>query len=131
MHLMLAQEIVELHAGTTEAATRAVDVSSMDMHRLKMATIFEAIFAANHPEILTVQAVNSASGDGISADYQFADAQWLAPLAQRQIARLSWKLAPLRVRPPGARGTDPTAVRGSRDSAARDDARQWAPMRRP
>jgi len=125
-HLALAQDLVEIFAGVTEDASDQDLVSSRDLRLLNRAVIYEAIFVSDHPEVLTVHDVESASGDGISAQYRTANAQFIAPLADRCINRLSWRQRGLRVRRRGARYD--LDDRGNRDSAVRDDDRLWTPL---
>jgi hypothetical protein len=123
--LDLAQIMIEDLAGTTEVASDQGNISSTNLRRLKNAVIFQTIFIGGHPELLTVQDVTGASGDGVSAQYRTADSQLYAPLASRAVNRLSWRLRGLRTRKYGQTlGED----EGNRDSAAADDAKEWSQL---
>lgn len=126
-HLDLAQDMVEIEANTTEQASDDGNIAPRDLRLLNRAVIYQAIFIANHPEILTSHDVTSASGDGLSAQYRTADAQLYAPMASRCIRRLSWRMAGLTVR---SKRWAPLADddHGNRDSAVRDDRRSWTPL---
>lgn len=123
-HLDLAQDMIEIAAGCTEDAT--INISERNLRLLNRAVIYQTIFVANHPELLTSHDVTSASADGVSAQYRTADAQLYAPMASRCVRRLSWQQRGVRTRPFGA-GPD-VSLAASRDSAARDDARCWTPL---
>lgn len=126
LHLDVAQETVELFSGTTEAASDAGNISERNLRLLEMATRYQAVYVAAHPELFVVQDVTSASQDGASANYAHADAQLLAPLAHRSILKLSWRQRGLRVRRPGM--LRPETDYGNRDSATRDDSLDWSPL---
>ena len=125
-HLDLAQDMIEIRANTTETASDDGNISPRNLRLLNRAVIYQAIFVANHPEVLTSHDVNSASGDGLSAQYRTADAQLYAPMATRCINRLSWMLCGIRVGRRATRGF--VDDRGNRDSAVRDDRRVWTPL---
>lgn len=130
-HLDMAQEVVELFAGTTEDASDAGNISSRNLRHLRTAVKYQAIWLSHHPEVLTALDVDSVSADGVSTTYAHIDARLLAPLAHRAIARLSWKQRGARVRNRNGRhGSDAALAEltGDRDSAVRDDNLPWIPM---
>lgn len=123
-HIDLAQDMIEIQAGTTEEASDEGLIGSRNLRLLNRAVIYQAIFVANHPEILVSNDVTGANADGVSAQYRTADAQLYAPMATRCIARLSWRMQGIRT----ARRARMLSNRGNRDSAARDDQRPWVPL---
>lgn len=123
-HLDLAQDMIEILAGTTELASDDGMISSRNLRLLNRAVIYQAIFVANHPELLIAHDVSNASSDGINATYRTADAQLYAPLATRCVNRLSWRLTGIRV----GRRQRYLSETGNRDSAVRDDQRRWTPL---
>lgn len=125
-HLNQAQDIVEIFAGTTELASGAGNISPRNLRLLNRAVIYQAIFVANHPELLTLADVESLSADGLSATYRTANAQLLAPMADRCINRLSWRLRGIVAR--RSRATADADDRINRDSAVADDNLPWDPM---
>jgi len=124
-NLAVAQSIVELFSGTTTAASDAGSISSRNLRLLGLATRYQAVFVANHPDLLTNMDVDSFGQDGLNVTYANSDAQLLAPLASRCINRLSWKQRGLRT---ARRGSRRFSERGNRNSAARDDDRGWTPL---
>jgi hypothetical protein len=123
-HIDLAQDMIEIHAGTTEQASDDGLIGTRNLRLLNRAVTYQAIFIANHPEILTSHDVSSAAADGVTAQYRTADAQLYAPMATRCVNRLSWRMAGIRVQ----RRERLLSDRGNRDSAVRDDRRPWVPL---
>lgn len=123
--LALAQSMVEIFAGTTEASSDAGLISARNLNHLRKAVAFQAVWLDAHPDVLEVMDVRGISQDGLSAEYAHAWAHLCAPLARMSIMRLTWKHAPLRVRRPRRASLD----RGNRDSAVRDDEFAWTPVR--
>jgi hypothetical protein len=119
-----AQAIVELFAGTTTDASDQGLISSRNLRLLKMAVAYQTAWMQLHPDVFTNVDIDSGGQDGVSYTNAHANAALLAPLAKRCVDRLTWRLAPLRVRRPRRRATDT----GNRDSAAHDDDRTWAPL---
>lgn len=123
--LEAAQAIVELAAGTTEEATDAGNVSQQNLRKLRNAVAYQAAWMPDHPDVFTHIDTDGMSQDGVSYQHAHAWAKLLAPLAYRNLQRLSWNLAPLRVRRRDGRLYDD---RGNRDSAVRDDNLPWNPL---
>lgn len=121
--LAAAQVIVEIFSGTTELASDDELIASRNLRHLKTAVAFQAVWLDAHPDVLEAMDVEGVSQDGLNATYANANAHLLAPLANRCIARLSWR----RQIQTGLRrnaGSD----RGDRDSAVRDDQFAWTPL---
>ena len=123
--VMRAQDIVELYVNTTYVA---VDISPKNLRHLNRAVAYQAGWMTLNPDMYVSRDVDSASVDGSSYTPAHESAHLLAPLARRHIRKISWMQAPLRVRP--RYGTQDYSELGDRDSAARDDAFYWSPMRR-
>lgn len=124
----LAQDMVEVFAGTTEEASTNDLISSTNLRLLSRAVAYQAIFVQAHPDVLTVMDTTSVSQDGLSAEWSHANAHLLAPMAWRCIKRLSWKIAPLKVRRKTPLGFEPYNPNAPRDSAVYDDNVPWEPM---
>lgn len=121
--LAAAQVIVEIFSGTTELASDDELIASRNLRHLKTAVAFQAVWLDAHPDVLEAMDVEGVSQDGLNATYANANAHLLAPLANRCIARLSWR----RQIQTGLRrnaGSD----RGNRDSAVRDDQFVWTAL---
>ncbi len=121
--LAAAQVIVEIFSGTTELASDDELIASRNLRHLKTAVAFQAVWLDAHPDVLEAMDVEGVSQDGLNATYANANAHLLAPLANRCIARLSWR----RQIQTGLRrnaGSD----NGNRDSAVRDDQFAWTPL---
>src|SRR5687768_3330046 len=121
--LAAAQVIVEIFSGTTELASDDELISSRNLRFLKNAVAFQAVWLDAHPDVLDAMDVEGVSQDGLNAQYANANAHLLAPLANRCIARLSWRRQ-IQTRPRGGASSDD----GNRDSAVRDDQFEWAPL---
>lgn len=121
--IAIAQDIVEVFAGTTELASDNELISTRNLRLLEKAVAYQAIFVRDHPDILSVMDTTGVSQDGLSATYQHDNAALLAPMAKRCIDRLSWKLRPLRARKSGRIDES-----GNRDSAIADDQYVWTPL---
>lgn len=124
--LAAAQTMIELFSGTTTIASDDGMVSSKNLRLLMQATAWQAVWLDVHPDALEAMDVTGISQDGLNATYANANAHILAPLATRCLNRLSWKRQ-IRV----GRGNwsrRHLSVRGSRDSAVRDDQYEWSPM---
>lgn len=122
--LAAAQVIVEIFSGTTELASDEELIASRNLRHLKNAVAFQAVWLDAHPDVLEAMDVEGVSQDGLNATYANANAHLLAPLANRCIARLSWRRQIQVGRRRGAYADD----RGNRDSAVRDDQFAWAPL---
>lgn len=128
-NLALAQEIVAIEAGIDagqDVTGDASPISTANVRKLQRAVAFQAAWLETHPDAIDAMDVTGVSQDGLSATYSAQNAAYLAPIAARLIRRLSWRLAPLRARPGGARILDV----GNRDNAERDDQFTWSPMGR-
>lgn len=123
-NLALAQSIVELFAGTTELTSEEGLISSTNLRRLRNAVAYQAVWNDAHPDVLETMDVEGVSQDGLNAQYANANAHLLAPLAKRNIDRLSWHTQGIRAR----RRRMPGTVRGNRDSAVADDQYEWSPL---
>jgi hypothetical protein len=123
--LALARSMIATFTGTTETASDNGLISTTNLNRVKKAVCFQAVWLDSHPDVLDAMDVQGVSQDGLSAQYASANAHLLAPMAQREIRRLSWMRAPLRAR----RSTRYASYRGNRDSAVADDQYEWTPMR--
>lgn len=124
-NIALARTMISTFTGTTETASDNELISSMNLLRIKRAVCYQAVWLDSHPDVLDAMDVQGVSQDGLSAQYASANAHLLAPMAQREIRRLSWMRAPLRAR----RSTRYASYRGERDSAVADDQYMWTPMR--
>lgn len=123
-HVDLAQDMIEIQANTTETASDDGNISPRNLRLLNRAVIYQAIFIANHPELLVTHDVTNASSDGLTASYRTADAQLYAPMATRCLNRLSWRQTGIRV----GKREQYLSDRGNRDSAVRDDGRRWTQL---
>lgn len=122
--LAVAQVIVEIFSGTTELASDDELISTRNLRSLRNAVAFQAVWLDAHPDVLEAMDVEGVSQDGLNATYANANAHLLAPLANRCIARLSWRRQIQTGRRRGAYADD----RGNRDSAVRDDQFAWTPL---
>jgi hypothetical protein len=122
--ILRAQDIIELFAGATYAATG--NMTQTNLRRLNRAVCYQAAWAQVHPDIYTNVDVSSASHGvgGYVPDH--VNAALLAPLAKRHLDRLTWRLRPLRVR--RRYNQYDYQNEGSRDSAVADENRLWRPM---
>lgn len=84
----LAQRMVEAACGRTDAAADAFTLR--DLHHLKMAVIWQAIWLPSQPGILARMGAANVSQDGLSTTFYSAADTWLAPLAQRELKSCSW-----------------------------------------
>lgn len=123
--LALAQTMMEIFSGTTEYASDADLIASKNLRLLRSAVAFQAVWLDNHPDVLEAMDVQGVSQDGLNAQYAYANAHLVAPLAQRCLDRLSWRR---QIRAGMARAARLRADRGNRDSAVRDDEFAWAPL---
>lgn len=124
--LAVAQVMIELFAGTTTIASDDQLIASRNLRLLKQAVSFQAVWLDAHPDVMEAMDVEGVSQDGLSAQYANVNAHLLAPLATRCINRLSWRHQ-IRI----GRGNwsrRRISVRGSRDSAVRDDQYEWSPL---
>lgn len=121
--LAIAQSIIQLEAGTRSEFVDS-DISTANQALLTEAVCWQAAWVQAHPDVLETMDVEGVSQDGLSAKYASQSAHFLAPLAARCLRRLSWKLAPLRVRTRRRAFIDV----GNRDDAVRDDGRVWASL---
>lgn len=122
--LALAQTMIELFSGTTEIASDDQLISSRNLRLLRQAVAFQAVWLDSHPDVLEAMDVQGVSQDGLNAQYAYANAHLVAPMAQRCLDRLSWRRQIIASRARGGAARD----RGNRDSAVRDDQFEWAPM---
>lgn len=122
--LALAQTMIEIFSGTTELASDDELIASRNLRLLKNAVAFQAVWLDNHPDVLEAMDVSGVSQDGLNAQYAYANAHLVAPLAQRCLDRLSWRRQ-IRV---GAARRRAAEDRGNRDSAVRDDQYEWSPL---
>lgn len=119
-----AHLLIEIFAGTTVEATNVGNISSRNQRMLTAATAYQAAWMLDHPDVFSHIDVEGVSQDGVTAQHLHANARILAPMAHRCLNRLTWKLAPWRATPSRASVPD----RGTRDSAAADDAEYWTPI---
>lgn len=124
--LVKAQDIIELFSGTTFLATE--NLSSTNLRRLNRAVAYQAAWMSLHPDVYTNVDVDSVSQDGVNYTPGHENAALLAPLADRHLRRLTWRLRPLRVRRRYNQNDYATEDLGPRDSAVYDDTRVWMPM---
>jgi hypothetical protein len=87
--LAMAQALIEGAIGRTEAMATAEMVAS-DLEWLRRATSYQAVWMAGQPDLFTRMNVKQLSQDGLSATMN-EDALLLAPLAKRELKRLSWR----------------------------------------
>jgi hypothetical protein len=126
-NLAVAQAIIEDYAGTdAEFTDPDSSISGKNQRYLKRAVCWQAAWLESHPDALDAMDVTNVSGDGVSAQHATDTAAFMAPMARRCLARVSWKHAPIRIR--GARST--VVDVGNRDDAVRDDAFIWSPLGR-
>lgn len=121
--IMQAHLLIELFAGTTIEASNVGNVSSRNRRYLRMAVAYQTAWMQEHPDIFTAMDVTSVEGAQLRSD----NAGFLAPLADRCLNRLSWRLRPWRVRR-GVTAMVPPPDFGSRESAAADDDKYWSPL---
>lgn len=119
-----AQQIIEMFAGTTYAATG--NLSQTNLRHLRAAVAYQAAWMPSRPDLFTHMDIDTASGDGASFTPATVNAQLLAPFAARALNRLTWKNKPLRVR--RRYNQYDYDDRGPRDSAVADDNKPWTPM---
>lgn len=124
-NLALAQTMIETFAGTTELASDADLIASRNLRMLRNAVAFQAIWLDSHPDVLDAMDVQGVSQDGLNAQYAYANAHLLAPMAQRCLDRLSWRR---QIRVGRAHAARLAEDRSNRDSAVADDQYAWAPM---
>lgn len=114
-----AQRVIDGYAGVwpedDQVNGGTVELTRKDRRRLEDALAYQAAWMKPAVDLMTRTDVSRASQDGESFEYKDKDAINLAPLAQRQLRRLSWKRNQvLRVQRVTRRGT----VRGGPDSLA-------------
>lgn len=86
--LLLAQNVVELRVGRTSDAT---GIGARDLRWLRRAVAYQAVWAAEQPDLLTRSETEGAViQDGVHIN-QSAQAQQMAPLALVALRRLSWR----------------------------------------
>jgi hypothetical protein len=124
-NLALARSMIATFTGTSETASDNGLISGRNLNGLMKAVCFQAVWLDSHPDVLDTMDVQGVSQDGLNAQYASANAHLLAPMAQREIRRLSWMRAPLRAR----RSSRYAGYRGNRDSAVGDDQYEWTPLR--
>lgn len=122
--VLRAQDIVELFASTTYLSTE--NLSATNLRRLNRAVCYQAAWAKYQPGLYTNVDVDNVSQDGHNHTPGHENAALLAPLARRQINRLTWLNKPLRMRP--RYGASDYGDQGPRESAVHDDSRVWTPM---
>lgn len=66
-------------------------LTDRDAGLLASATAYQAVWVAEHPDLLSAADVDSVSQDGASAHFAHDDARLLAPMARRCLHRLSWR----------------------------------------
>jgi hypothetical protein len=84
-----AQPIIELYAGTTQEAD--ADQAPKTLRILAMAVAYQAAWMATQIDTTNRVDVSNISQDGVSMTFAHADAQLLAPLAERWLCRLPWR----------------------------------------
>lgn len=122
--LLQAQDIIDLFSGTSFAAYH--QISPRNLRHLNRAVAYQAGWMPSRPDLFTHQDVDTVSQDGASYTPGHANAQLLAPMARRWLARLTWANKPWRVRHGYGSTYDDDA--GPRDSAAADDSKVWIPL---
>ncbi len=122
--IALAPTMIEIFSGTTEVASDDNLISSRNLRLLRNAVAFQAVWLDVHPDVVEAMDVQGVSQDGLNAQYAYANAHLVAPMAQRCLDRLTWRRQLMASRAKGATASD----RGNRDSAVRDDQYEWAPL---
>lgn len=122
--IALAQTMIEIFANTTEFASDEDLISSRNLRLLRNAVSFQAVWLDSHPDVLEAMDVKGVSQDGLNAQYAYANAHLVAPMAQRCLDRLSWRRQLMVSRAKALAAKD----RGNRDSAVRDDQYEWSPL---
>lgn len=122
--IALAQTMIEIFSGTTEVASDDDLISSRNLRLLKQAVAFQAVWLDVHPDVVEAMDVQGVSQDGLNAQYAYANAHLVAPMAQRCLDRLSWRRE-IRI---GQARNAAARDRGNRDSAVRDDQYEWTPL---
>lgn len=87
--LDVAQGTIDLFCNVTEAASGSL--KARDLRMLKMATAYQAGWLAGQPDVMSRLDIKSVNQDGMAFDPAHRDALVLSPLAQRCLARLSWR----------------------------------------
>jgi len=122
--LNLAQGLIDLHAGVTILMYEKL--RARDLHWLKYALAYQAVWQRSQPGFFTKSSVESVSTDGTTINFASEAAQMLGPMAMRALKNLSWK-GPRRVRL-----GRPTSVGGvSFLNESSDSSHGWKPMGRP
>lgn len=128
--LAQAQGIVELYAETTEAAD--ADQSAKTLRTLKRAVAYQAAWMTTQIDLFARLEVTSLSQDGVSLTPSEPDAQFLAPLAARWLAKLPWRRS-RSVFTGNRPGDHYNGIQAARDNVLyeRDDERDgkpWLPL---
>lgn len=127
--LAQAQGVVDLYAGVTEADL--AHLGGRDRRLLGQAVAYQAAWLAAQADAFTRTDVTSINQDGVAATFRGEEALLLAPLAQRCLARLSWRKAGS-VRVGLARGARPVfgTLAAAQDAFLRDadGSADWRPL---
>lgn len=87
--LAAAQGTIDLFSNVTESASG--NLKARDLLLLKMACAYQAGWMASQPDLMARMDIKSINQDGMAFDPAHRDALVLSPLAQRCLAKLSWR----------------------------------------
>lgn len=121
-----AQDMIDLFSGTTFSSYN--NLTTRNLRILNRAVAYQAGWMIHRPDLYTHMDVSSISQDGASHTPATANAQLLAPMAQRWLSRLTWANQPWRVRRGYGHYDMYSDQLGPRDSAAADDMKHWFPL---
>jgi hypothetical protein len=96
--IALAQAVIQAESGADLGLGASAPYSVEDLGRLRRAVLWQVVYLQAHPEAVNAQP-NIAGFSGSGAGINFFEGQngTLAPLAAKELARLSWRAGPVSV----------------------------------